>query len=179
MIDWNVAHEKGVRYWQIPDTVLTKALEIVPSGGRIIDIGCGSGELVSRIHALGYNAYGIDASDIAISIACSRGVGGIFRCVDIENGGISERYNLAFLNLVLPFLRDREPVLRQIKEMCNHLVLAVPVLLQNVVYSEKSRRVGMFQTELNDLVGAIFSKKEVLFQHSDESNREVVVYLLS
>jgi SAM-dependent methyltransferase len=53
-----------------------KALQIVTSGERLLDIGCGTGIFASEAHSQGRFAevYGIDISDIAVDIARQQGV---------------------------------------------------------------------------------------------------------
>ena len=46
-----------------------KFLEHIPTGGRIMDIGCGSGRDVKWFRDHGYEAYGLDASEELVKIA--------------------------------------------------------------------------------------------------------------
>jgi len=44
-------------------------LEYIPKGGRIMDLGCGSGRDVKWFRDQGYDAYGLDASEKLVKIA--------------------------------------------------------------------------------------------------------------
>ena len=45
-------------------------LKYVPAGGRIMDLGCGSGRDVKWFRDHGYEAFGLDASERLVKIAC-------------------------------------------------------------------------------------------------------------
>lgn len=47
-------------------------LRYIPAGGSIMDLGCGSGRDVKWFRDHGYDAYGVDASEKLVSIACKR-----------------------------------------------------------------------------------------------------------
>jgi 2-polyprenyl-3-methyl-5-hydroxy-6-metoxy-1,4-benzoquinol methylase len=46
----------------------------LPAGGRVLDIGCGQGELVRLLAADGFDAYGVDVSPEQVEIARSAGL---------------------------------------------------------------------------------------------------------
>ncbi len=54
------------RYILRRDRVLRHLKKVAP--GKILDIGCGPGALVSELAALGFDAYGVDRSDKALRI---------------------------------------------------------------------------------------------------------------
>jgi SAM-dependent methyltransferase len=49
----------------------------LPKSGRVLDIGCGQGELVRQLRADGFDASGIDISPEQVAIARAKGVGPI------------------------------------------------------------------------------------------------------
>ena len=58
---------------QVDLAMLYKAfLEYIPIGGRIMDLGCGSGRDVKWFRDHGYDAYGLDASEELVKIACNQ-----------------------------------------------------------------------------------------------------------
>jgi len=63
-------------------------------GSRILDIGCGSGDITKIIEQKGYNIIGLDFSSIAIEIAKSLGVN--CQLVDIDAGRTCLRSYICF-----------------------------------------------------------------------------------
>lgn len=57
--------------------VFTKAANILaaqlPKGGKLLDIGCGYGFFLSKMKAMGWQTYGIDVSETAVSYASGNG----------------------------------------------------------------------------------------------------------
>ena len=49
-----------------------------PGAGRVIDIGCGQGELVKLLLADGYDATGVDVSPEQVEIAQAEGLAGVY-----------------------------------------------------------------------------------------------------
>lgn len=64
-------------------TLLTSVLPNVPAipswvkGGRMLDVGCGTGETIAQLWELGWNAYGLDIDKNAVSIANRRGLANV------------------------------------------------------------------------------------------------------
>lgn len=54
------------------ETLYKEFLNYVPSGGRIMDVGCGSGRDVKWFRDHGYEAYGMDASEELVKLARER-----------------------------------------------------------------------------------------------------------
>lgn len=50
-------------------TLITKVINTIPVGSRILDVGCSNGTAVKTLLDLGYDAYGIDISETAIELA--------------------------------------------------------------------------------------------------------------
>lgn len=63
---------------------------------RILDVGCGNGEIASKLICAGFNVYGIDASETGIKIASAKYPGRFF-LQDIATGKLpSELSNIEF-----------------------------------------------------------------------------------
>jgi len=74
-------------------------------GGRLLDVGCGSGDFLVTAKSCGWNAFGIDTDSNAVRYASSRGL-------DVKVGGIEhleasgERFDVITLSHVLEHLHD-------------------------------------------------------------------------
>ena len=55
-----------------------------PSGLKLLDIGCGTGEISFEIKKMGVNVTGIDFSSVAIEIAKNKGLD--CKCVNLDEG---------------------------------------------------------------------------------------------
>ena len=55
--------------------------DVIPAGGRVLDVGCGSGLLARRLLAEGYAVTGIDASPAMIELAREHAPGASFEVV--------------------------------------------------------------------------------------------------
>ncbi len=77
-------------------------------GERIVDLGCGDGELTAQITALGCRVVGVDASAEMVAAACARGLDA--RQLDAEELQLSEELagwcDAVFTNAVLHWVRD-------------------------------------------------------------------------
>jgi SAM-dependent methyltransferase len=84
-------------------------------GGRVLDIGCGSGKLLDTLKHLGWETYGVETSPAAVERARARGH-------DVEVGRAEERhfegeFDLVYLWHVLEHTHDPSRVLANIRQM--------------------------------------------------------------
>jgi SAM-dependent methyltransferase len=61
-------------------------LSMLPAGGRVLDVGCGTGKDVGKLLNLGFDAEGIDISPAMIEIACAE-IHSRFQCLDARDIG--------------------------------------------------------------------------------------------
>ncbi|MET9122260.1 lantibiotic dehydratase [Streptomyces sp. NPDC004528] len=92
-----------------------------PVGGRALDVGCGTGELVAFLASLGYTVDGTDFAEGALTRARAEhaAVEGVrWLCLDVEHDDLmplsSDGYDLITLRLSIAFIRDRARVLRRL-----------------------------------------------------------------
>ena len=64
----------------------------VPIGGKILDLGCGSGRDVKAFRDMGYDAHGVDGSPDLCRLA-SEYTGIQITCMDFENLDVSNEYD--------------------------------------------------------------------------------------
>lgn len=98
-------------------------------GGAILDVGCGSGNFLAELKGLGWQAYGIDPSPIAVRVASGRGF------TEVRQGHVeSADYPDAFFDAVTMFhvfehVPNPRPVLegmRRILKPGGTLIIGVP-----------------------------------------------------
>jgi SAM-dependent methyltransferase len=63
------ANEVAQRYEVAPSPLAHRFTESFPSGGRILDIGCGSGRDLAQLHKQGFQPYGVDGTEEFVQLA--------------------------------------------------------------------------------------------------------------
>jgi trans-aconitate 2-methyltransferase len=85
-------------------------------GGRVVDLGCGTGELTAELHAAVGAAVtlGIDNSDVMLAEAAAFATDAVtFEAGDVGAFGGERRYDIVFANASLQWVPDHERVLTQ------------------------------------------------------------------
>lgn len=81
-------------------------------GERILDLGCGSGQLTSQIHELADEVIGIDNSEEMIADAKSKFKEIEFRVASATNFQFDKKFDAIFSNAVLHWVRDYASAIR-------------------------------------------------------------------
>lgn len=63
------AHEAAQRYENVQSPLAGSFAKAFPPGGRILDIGCGSGRDLAELHRQGYQPFGVDATPEFVDLA--------------------------------------------------------------------------------------------------------------
>ena len=63
------ASEVAQRYEVAPSPLAHRFAESFSSGGRILDIGCGSGRDLAQLHKQGFQPYGVDGTEEFVQLA--------------------------------------------------------------------------------------------------------------
>jgi len=63
------AHEVAQRYEEVASPLASHFTRIFPPGGRILDIGCGSGRDMAELHRQSYQPFGVDATAELVALA--------------------------------------------------------------------------------------------------------------
>jgi SAM-dependent methyltransferase len=63
------AHAVAQRYENVESPLASSFARVFPPGGRILDIGCGSGRDLAELHRQGYQAFGVDATPEFVGLA--------------------------------------------------------------------------------------------------------------
>lgn len=63
------AAEVAKRYEKVASPIVGYAARVFPGGGRILDVGCGSGRDLALLVEQGYDAFGVDAAPELVALA--------------------------------------------------------------------------------------------------------------
>lgn len=116
---WNAqlydgAHEFVSEYGKAALEILAPA-----KGERILDLGCGTGDLANKLSALGVDIVGIDHSEHMIANAKAKYPGVCFSVKDILDLGYENEFDAVFSNAVLHWIKSPEEALKEIyKSLC-------------------------------------------------------------
>lgn len=91
--------------------------DLLPLGGRLLDVGCGTGLLAAAIAAEGYDVYGADLSPEMARKAHARGLLGTYAATTTQLPFADGSFDLAFTVATLHHLETPERVARTIAEM--------------------------------------------------------------
>src|SRR5580698_7637076 len=82
-------------------------------GERILDLGCGDGQLTAKITASGAEVVGIDASPAMVEGALSKGIDA--RIGNAEALPFRSEFDAVFSNAVLHWVRDQDAMIAGVK----------------------------------------------------------------
>jgi SAM-dependent methyltransferase len=110
----------------------------IPSGARVLDVGCGNGVFLSAITAEGYRASGVDVSEASAQLCRERGLDA--RAGDFLTMPLDGPYDAVTFWDVVEHLREPEAFLRRAREVLapgGALVLKIPGFERGVFYPIK------------------------------------------
>jgi SAM-dependent methyltransferase len=176
-------------YWKLPEETLRKITEKIPEGAKVLDLGCGDGELLKQLQESGksYNLTGADISEKVVDVARKNIPDAKYITLDITEEDIPEKFDVIFMKFVLGCLKNEKyisqeelcnSVLEKIAESCEQLVLINPVLKEGVD-QDKVKKIFVDKRILIGLMKKHFNK--IVLLENDEGKREFnyETYLLS
>ena len=114
-----VPHEKRRKFAPIA--------AMVPSGSRVLDIGCGTGSLLNLLRERGIRGTGIEIDGERIAAAIANGVDVLFDDADEGLDVIpSGTYDLAVLSETLQTVKHPRELLRRILEIAGEAIVSFP-----------------------------------------------------
>jgi SAM-dependent methyltransferase len=96
-------------------TGLVKSL--LPLGGLVLDVGCGTGQLGAAIASEGYDVFGVDLSPAMVARARERGLAGTFSAITTALPFAADSFDLALTVATLHHLETPERVAATVREM--------------------------------------------------------------
>ena len=102
---------------------------------RTLDVGCASGNLVDILYKMGFNAEGVDSSEIAINLAQELSQGKFYVDDDLL-GFIQPKYGLITANHILEHLSNPNRIIYGVKRLLDgYFYISVPNLDMYSKYS--------------------------------------------
>ncbi len=103
-------------------------------GKKVLEIGCGNGDLYSYIASFGTEIYGVDISPLAIRMAKAKclelGLTGRFTCCDGSNIPLRDSiFDVLILPEIIEHVNDPIPILKEAKRLCksgSRVIITVP-----------------------------------------------------
>jgi methionine biosynthesis protein MetW len=115
-----------------PNSSYAKAYALIPPGSRVLDLGCGSGELASYLTARGDRVWGVDVNSAALAQAAASFVD--TRVADLEETSLTDlfpglRFDVVVFADVLEHVREPWSLLqaaRSVLEPGGRVVASIP-----------------------------------------------------
>jgi methionine biosynthesis protein MetW len=111
-----------------PSADMLSIASLVPEGARVLDLGCGTGELLAHlIHARGCSGYGVEINDANVQACVARGVNVIQLNLDEGLAVFGDRSFDVVLQIdTLQHLRNAETMLRETARVGRIGIVAFP-----------------------------------------------------
>jgi SAM-dependent methyltransferase len=90
---------------------------VLPLGGSVLDVGCGTGQLGQAISREGYDVFGVDLSASMVARARERGLIGTYSAVTTALPFADDTFDLALTVATLHHLETHERVAATVQEM--------------------------------------------------------------
>ena len=91
--------------------------QLLPLGGLVLDVGCGTGQLGAAIASEGYDVFGVDLSSSMVARARQRGLAGTYAGVTTALPFAADSFDLALTVATLHHLETSERVAATVREM--------------------------------------------------------------
>src|SRR5690606_14855247 len=115
---------RGVRLMR-PD--LTVLAGLIPDGSRVLDLGCGEGQLLAHLEQRGCEIQGVEIDGEAVVRAVRRGVPVIEADIEGELSTFADgSYDVVVLSQTLQAMVNPAQVLRELKRVGTRGVVSVP-----------------------------------------------------
>jgi 2-polyprenyl-3-methyl-5-hydroxy-6-metoxy-1,4-benzoquinol methylase len=185
-IDWDALFAEGRDYKKINVLHLKQILHDadIATHARVLDVGCGTGDLARKLGAQGMVVTGVDSSDHAIKIAQQKGeLKNIdFRVLDADQLSAlkPDLFELITFKLVVAFLPNVKDILTQALSLLSEngkIVIITPVRFNDEVsahYKNISVQYEEFSKLLHEVTASV---QEINKDYADEAGMEITFLL--
>ena len=142
-----------------PNTSYAKIREMVGSGKRVLDVGCGPGNLATILTRMGNVVVGIDKDDGALATAqrvCERTIAADLDHAELDDLVGDERFDVVVLADVLEHVRNPARFLGEVKRLLRPGGRLVTLTINAAHYvSGISRLLGMLPHEVTQAIVSV------------------------
>ena len=129
------------------DILLSVSQRYVPSGGSVLDVGCGTGFFIESMRGR-YDAWGVDPSDIAVRLCRERGLTQVVQGSAYDLSSLQgRRFDAVYFLDVLEHLPEDLPAVEEairVLKPGGHVIVTVPAFMflwsEHDVVNEHQRR---------------------------------------
>ena len=154
---------------------------------QLLDVGCGTGDVLFKMMKRGWNVTGIDGSSEAVRIALARTGLGTERILagDIDQGILDEltgkKFDLITVKLVIAFVKDKKRMISSMKNLLSEhgkLVLISPLIYEGITYTKPNTTgIGVKESELSNILKATFREVDLFHRDFIDDNGVIGYYL--
>ena len=156
---------------------------------ELLDIGCGTGDVLFKMMNRGWNVTGVDGSSEAVQMALVRTGLGTERILvgDINNGALDvftgRKFDLIITKLVIAFVKDKKLMLSRVRELLsNHgkLLIISPLLYEGTTYTKPhTTGIAVRESELSNILKTTFHEFNLIHRDFADDNGVTGYYICS
>jgi len=108
---------------------IDKCISMLPSSGKVLDIGCFNGYVLDLLKEKGYETFGVDASKSAVAICCEKGHKVLECNLEKEIPFEDSHFDAVIGMEIIEHLADTDSLIREVKRVLKPdgvLVLSTP-----------------------------------------------------